>query len=309
MQETFMPCFNSYEVCASAYVAESVKRILSRGGRGELLMVNSAGVYLCAEGEIIFLCDVSWGCVPIGVAVDGFSDIVVGMKLEQGQSFTFCENVIRFQNGSLRIEAKPTIKIEACRAKPQALLLHKAATQLVAMRKERGISMLAEPLLLSNEATETVSLNPYAARAYPQIISLQHALLNDSQEEIRSSVEALLGLGTGLTPSADDVLLGMLYTFRLLSGDAPTSVSAFCESVLNACDERTNRVSAAYLKAIINGEYFERIELVFDALCGKRTLDITEITAVGSNSGSEMLLGMLCAAKVCGYMMAPMCNT
>ena len=165
--------------------------------------------------------------------------------------------------------------------------------------------MLVEPLILGKECSEVVSLNPYMVRAYPRLASLMDALVSGTKEGITSSVNALLGLGTGLTPSADDVILGMLYTFRLIENDAPKTVFDLKESVLNSCDKLTNRVSAAYLKAVINGEYFERIERVFAALCGSGTLDINEITSIGSNSGSEMLLGMLCAAKVCGYAAIP----
>ncbi len=286
---------------AEAYVAESVQRILSQGGKGEILMVNSSGMYLSAEGEVIFICDASWGCVPIGVATEGYLEIVANMAAKSGQAFTFEENTLNFKGGSLHLIPKLPVKKDTCHAKPRPHILYKAAVELIALRKTQGISMLAEPLVLCKHSEKVLALNPYCERAHPLLVRLMQALAEGSVENINSFVEALLGLGTGLTPSADDVLLGMLYVFRKLPEDAPKATTALRNCIWQACDERTNKVSAAYLKAIINGEYFERIEHVWSALCGLRKLDISEITSVGSNSGAEMLLGMLCAARACGY--------
>ena len=102
----------------------------------------------------------------------------------------------------------------------------------------------------------------------------------------------LLGLGIGLTPSADDVILGMLYVFRKLRKAFPEPFNIFKSSVLESCGIRTNRISSAYLKAIADGAYFERMEQVWKGLCEVMPLDVSKLTTVGSNSGAEMLLGV-----------------
>jgi hypothetical protein len=43
------------------------------------------------------------------------------------------------------------------------------------------------------------------------------------------------------------------------------------------------------------------MEQIFRGICGEGILNIEELTQIGSSSGSEMLLGMLIALKVCGY--------
>ena len=60
---------------------------------------------------------------------------------------------------------------------------------------------------------------------------------------------------------------------------------------------RTNRVSAAYLKAVLNGAYFERMENVWRGLTKEVPLDISALTNIGGSSGGEMLLGMLLAIR------------
>ena len=118
---------------------------------------------------------------------------------------------------------------------------------------------------------------------------------------IGSCVEKLLGLGLGLTPSADDVLLGMLYVFGALQEQCPPAVEPFRENIAQLCEQKTNQISAAYLKAIMAGAPFERMEQVLCGLCAKENLDIQQLTQIGSSSGSEMLLGMLIALRICGY--------
>ena len=102
-----------------------------------------------------------------------------------------------------------------------------------------------------------------------------------------------------LGKEADDVMLGMLYVFRKLPQKSPQAVCTFRESILELCDSHTNQVSSAYLKAIIQGAYFERMEQVWNGLCGTEQLDISKLTQVGNNSGTEMLLGMLIALRIC----------
>jgi hypothetical protein len=160
--------------------------------------------------------------------------------------------------------------------------------------------MLALPLVLKGEASEVLTLNRYCAKAYPKLFELVQTLSTDG-EALFSCISGLLGLGTGLTPSADDVLLGMLYAFRALGVNAPKTSSAFGEIIAELADTLTNRVSAAYLHAIIDGARFERMEQLWLGLSGVKALDISVLTEIGSNSGSEMLLGVLLALSVCGY--------
>ena len=182
---------------------------------------------------------------------------------------------------------------------PEKRFKEQAAKEVATLKKKHGISMLVEPLILGKEADDIIQLNPYCAKAYPYLVRLMRALCNGVRDEIRFCVDKLLGLGTGLTPSADDVMLGMLYVFRKLPQKSPQAVCTFRESILELCDSHTNQVSSAYLKAIIQGAYFERMEQVWNGLCGTEPLDISKLTQVGNNSGTEMLLGMLIALRIC----------
>ena len=295
-----MPCFDANKT-VSAYMADTVLELMRKGGTGEVLMVNSAGVYLNACDQVWLLCDIFWGAIPIGIAIEDFEENIKNLQIEQGQSFLYRENKLIFSGRELKLCCLPAASQAGGLKNPQSDLMRRAAQDIVDLRKVRGISMLVLPLLLDDEKQDVVSLNPYCSRAYPLLLRLIKVLSCESDEDVRECVALLLGLGVGLTPSADDVMLGMLYTFRMLGNKTPKLVKVFRESIAEMCDTHTSKVSAAYLKAVLSGAYFERLERVFDGLCGAIPLDTSLLLEVGGSSGSEMLLGMLIALHICGY--------
>ena len=117
--------------------------------------------------------------------------------------------------------------------------------------------MLVQSLVLGGAPDEILKQNPYCAHGYPYFSKLMVALRHGDSSGIHSCVEKLLGLGPGLTPSADDVLLGMLYVFRALPRKAPKGAQIFQESIGQLCDRCTHQISAAYLKAMLAGAPFE----------------------------------------------------
>ena len=301
----YMPCCKSketkMEIKILACVPKEIRQMLKHDMTGEVVMVNSSGVYLRFEEQIVFLCDITWGLVPIGIAVDGFKRLVKQLCPEEGQAVTFSDNKLIFPNGTIYLEMEETISKKECLRNPEKRHIEQAAVELAALRKKHGISMLVTPLVLGKDCNNVIGLNPYCAQAYPYFVRLMNVMCSGEEKEIRYCVDKMLGLGTGLTPSADDAMLGMLYVFRKLAQKSPEGVRFFRESILELCESHTNRVSSAYLKAIIQGAYFERMEQVWNGLCGTKPLDISNLTQVGSNSGAEMLLGMLIALRICGY--------
>ena len=296
----YMQCFKANET-VSALVADTVLKHMEKGGTGEVLMVNSAGVYLSAGDQVWLLCDISWGMAPLGIAIDNFEKQIVGLCIEAGREFCYRKNELIFSGRALNLQPIEYSESPHFPKNPKAELVDQAAKKIVDLRKVRGISMLALPLILGNNSEDVGALNPYCARAYPLLSKLMQALVCESDVEIRECVDSLLGLGAGLTPSADDVILGMLYAFRKLGSDAPKSLDTFRKCVLDMCDTHTNKVSSAYLKAVISGAYFERIEKVWCGLCGVEPLDTSYLVEIGGSSGSEMLLGILIALRVSQY--------
>ena len=284
-----------------AFVPEHLSSFLRPGETGEILMVSTSGIYLRIGGEILLLCDRKWGVLPIGIGLEDFDHAVRVLRPQQGQTVTVSDDCLTVQGGHISLVLQALPWKAAHGGLPKTLYVRMAAEELAALRRERGISMLVQPLVLGQPLGDTLKQNPYSAVARLHLHNLIAAMERQDRFEIRSSVKNLLGLGLGLTPSADDVLLGMLYVFRALPQKCPETVDLFRESIAQLCMQHTNQISAAYLKAMIAGAPFERMMRVFRGICGEEKLDIQQLVRIGGSSGSEMLLGMLIALRICGY--------
>lgn len=109
----------------------------------------------------------------------------------------------------------------------------------------------------------------------------------------------LLGLGTGLTPSGDDFVGGLLFARRLLAPDAALeSLEAAAAQILAAAAHRTHAVSAALLADLAHGAAYERLHAVAAALVAARdpVPAARRLVAIGHSSGWDMLTGFIVGA-------------
>ena len=104
----------------------------------------------------------------------------------------------------------------------------------------------------------------------------------------------MLGLGQGLTPSADDRILGFIYAFVRAE---PTGVfkTELCRIISELSRERTGAISHTYLNAVCENKEFQLLQNLYESILQKRDLraDIYRLTGVGNTSGKEMVKGML----------------
>lgn len=287
------------EKVISASVPAHIGKNLRAGKQGQILLVTSSGIYLRFGEQILLLCDENWGILPIGIGVKDFDKAVSMLRPQPEQPVTLSDDHLIFPYGMLRLVPQDRT-IETVRSKPKLPYIRQAAENLAALHKVRGISMLVQPLVLGCEIEDAFRQNVYCSLGQTHFSRLMAAIGCGDESEIQSALEKLLGLGIGLTPSADDALLGMIYVFGILP-EAAEGIRLFLKSVEQLCDRCTTQISASYLKAMLEGAPFERMEQVFREICGEQTLEIENLTQIGSSSGSEMLLGMLIALRICGY--------
>jgi hypothetical protein len=136
-----------------------------------------------------------------------------------------------------------------------------------------------------------------------QVRGAMHDLLNATrQHELAdpSAVNSLIGLGSGLTPAGDDLLVGYLAGLWCAARDKSERaqfVSNLGRAILRR-SRKTNDISRTYLYHAVRGQVSSRLANLAEAIChGENPGPLLEIAEaamrVGHTSGMEAVTGLL----------------
>ncbi|MBO5323745.1 MAG: DUF2877 domain-containing protein [Oscillospiraceae bacterium] len=269
---------------------------LQKNSSGEVLLTTSKGIYLQFSSSIFLLMDRSYGLTPIGIGLSRFVDFATAIAPKAGQHVSVFDGCIHFPGGTLN-PLWDVVDTEIFFATPLQQQVDRCAKLLVSRCSQRSLAALAAPLLLNQPLSSAAHNNPYCTHALPILEQLLDAMKNQNSSNINEAVSQLLGFGIGLTPSLDDILLGMLYGLLRLAAQEGTA-AILGDAIKANAPTRTNAISAAYLDAVACGGCFQRLDDILKNLSSSTPINIEPILEIGSSSGSEMLLGLLLAIKI-----------
>lgn len=153
--------------------------------------------------------------------------------------------------------------------------------------------------ILSGASVPDSELNPLSRYALSRIVSLLKAVRSKNFDGVRKNAENLVGLGPGLTPSADDMLAGFMAGLRWTAGSLGVNdkqVNVINGSIV-ACVEKTTLLSQQILKHAAVGAVNETVENFLKAiLTGKADevkKPVRKILSMGETSGADTTLGLL----------------
>lgn len=134
------------------------------------------------------------------------------------------------------------------------------------------------------------------ARLAQHATALGHALERADLESALVQGEALVGLGQGLTPSGDDVLVGLFAVLHLPGGPCEPLRDLGRQIVARAVP-RTHAISLCALRAAAEGRVRARIVALLSTLiAGERDTMLAALRAVlaiGSTSGRDIVAGIV----------------
>ncbi|MEW6239584.1 MAG: DUF2877 domain-containing protein [Chloroflexota bacterium] len=129
----------------------------------------------------------------------------------------------------------------------------------------------------------------------PLVSKLAYSIANEDLGTAKALAFQLAGLGQGLTPSGDDILLGATFAAWIIH---PLDVAAkIAKEITDIAAPQTASLSAAWLRSAGNGEagglWHELLSaLLFEnAIQAQAALD--KILAVGETSGADALTGFI----------------
>ncbi|MGH2349920.1 MAG: DUF2877 domain-containing protein [bacterium] len=138
------------------------------------------------------------------------------------------------------------------------------------------------------------------------LAALESGLTARSSTDVDNAAADLAGLGGGLTPTGDDILVGVLV---VLAAVADGQIQILRNAIHDAVAGRTTRISAAYLDAAARGEASEAWHRLLTALAGNEPDEVIEagrrVRTYGETSGTDMLAGFLSGMGAFGVPQRP----
>ncbi|WP_171046330.1 oxamate carbamoyltransferase subunit AllH family protein [Lentibacillus cibarius] len=138
---------------------------------------------------------------------------------------------------------------------------------------------------VSWEVPETTRKNIYFS---PFLAGLEQLVKDIEGKKLENFMDRFVGLGIGLTPSGDDFLTGLLATWQYFA------FPLYKDFEPNQADlkGRTTDVSYFMLKHCLEGQVNEALLALLENLDGDPTPQLRQLLAIGSTSGTDMLVGV-----------------
>jgi hypothetical protein len=293
--------------------AVSISSILKGNLPAQGIQGSIAGVYKRAAnieigGYLITIADVSQRNLPYGILCD-FSGIDLQAVLQAGDEAEINSEKLSVQKRFFEITFRsasiwqpefymPIIgeDIDSIQKNIDYLKL-----QIIQENSPDGLIPLFNylPSIMNYSPSEKISSSFLIQKAYGSLRETIEAIRNGNEGMLIENFKQLTGLGPGLTPSGDDILMGLFATLGMTS-KAPYRnwVMAFLDKILPQIKGLTTAVSFNTMKAASQGFYPERVSnLISKIITCKKTADIQpalqEMLQWGETSGYEIILGII----------------
>ncbi len=262
--------------------------LVAPGLRGEVVACHRHAINIEAAGRLVTVASDAAGGLPDGINVGSvFAPRDAG--LAPGMA-------VIVEGGSLVIGG--IVGLDLRGATPWSPTLHPisvAAPGLAA--RAAAAALAARPLRGGFTRGPVASEWSFPSRAWTAVENLTAALRDGAgATEITDAGRSLIGLGPGLTPSGDDLLVGLLATLHALGDPRAGDIGA---SWARAAATGTTAVAASFHRHAAGGAFAERLhDLLVAVLAGPVpgiTAAVGLAAAWGATSGADTVLGVTVA--------------
>ena len=167
-------------------------------------------------------------------------------------------------------------------------VLHNAAASLAQWLKQCVPDQGIVPVLDTFNGA-----NSLLHRRFCDALASLFASRSISAANIEAMAAQVIGLGDGLTPSGDDLLVGFLAVWRVAGRGSIRFASLAAQ---------TTDLSAAFLHCALDGHFSEPVARLMRALYGAETGDwracAADLARVGHSSGADAMVGIVVASQV-----------
>jgi len=276
--------------------------VLAEDQTAAVIGTTSQGVFVrSASGWVIF-CSFDAYRGPLTVTMAEPPD---QLRLTQPGSLAgISSGRLMFPAIGLSIQARqgavwqPAPVSSAPRPVPEQLsTLDHLAREAVARRGDVGFSALLPHLL---GLAERGDIHRDQETVLQSVLLVRRALGERDVAAVVDGLSGLLGVGRGLTPSGDDLIIGLLLVLnRWRVGSWPHSeLRRLNQEVTRAAYRRTTRLSANMIECAALGEADERLVALADCIFvgdPPESACVSRVLGWGASSGTDALTGMAVA--------------
>lgn len=209
------------------------------------------------------------------------------------------DGILRFDSSPLTVDMRRA-HVWRCRVSELNLNMRRLATQqawsaawdlLNEEQRIRNADLVADDLL------QTGTGSPLSQRIGKPAMSLVASADEfDIQAAIRSARQ-MIGLGPGVTPSGDDILIGFLAGLWSMAGESReklTFIRSFGADLLELAGQ-TSEISRTYLMHAAQGQFSSSLSYLAEAIAtgGGVEESIRSAMLVGHSSGADSVTGLL----------------
>lgn len=272
---------------------------------GRVTGITSRGIFLVTDrAGIIFLSYEAYRG-PLTVNLPGLPPEVT-VALVMGAALALTPGCLSARDGKYKVLlpagsgwSAPVAPLEQASPLPVRLARLYSFCRLALSRKDRAGFAPVLPALLDwpGAAASPPVWDSLLATRVQNVLALPRLWQIKAIPQVAANLGQLLGCGRGLTPSGDDLVLGLLLVANRW-GAAGLPIKALARlntEVVAAARRRTTTLSARLIECAAQGEADERLLAAADYLFsgagdGGKVLD--ELLTWGASSGVDALVGM-----------------
>jgi hypothetical protein len=141
-------------------------------------------------------------------------------------------------------------------------------------------------------------VDPILKFAQPKVLHMAAACREGNVGLISEHAAPLVGLGTGLTPSGDDFLGGILFAIKALQTYYPNAINIALHFPIENYGSRTHPISFTLLKDLADGSAVEPLHHILNNLLAGNSINsihsyVSQLTDIGHSTGWDLLTGLL----------------
>ncbi len=255
---------------------------------------TSRGIFIKTESKWVIFLSYELHHGPMTVNLKG--NVSPLRELPPGALVQLSPNLITVPKPHLEISLREAFAWQPKHTDSTALDPHNMRSRLTRLAKDayahkKGAGLSGQLPTLADFPSEQ------AHEIDQEILSIHKAFSRKDSFASLTHLEKLLGRGSGLTPSGDDFIIGLLLTLnRWQTAFEPEKLSVFNKNLIEAAYTKTTTLSANLIECAAEGQADERLIATVDFLitgAGPREQILDDLLNWGNSSGVDALVGML----------------